>query len=189
LAKPDGRISVTVENVMSESTIQMVGVAVPTLRELRAHVLASGDPESAVNALRDAGYAGGESVHLAFESWLAQSSDRDSLDAGDLSLSEFGEKTAQFFHDAGWGTVTFSEDEAEGLAIIDIENCWEGPVAGDSGCQITTGLLASFFGTIAGYPIAVLETECCSAGSSRCRFLLGNSEVMQAKWEELSSLE
>jgi hypothetical protein len=39
---------------MTESTIQMVGVAVPTLRELRAAVLSSGDPDAAVSALRDA---------------------------------------------------------------------------------------------------------------------------------------
>lgn len=172
---------------MTESTIQMVGVALPTLRELRAAVLTSGDAEAAVGALREAGYAGGDAVHSAFESWLAEDSETKRTDAGDLSLAEFGEKTAKFFRDAGWGTVTFTQDEAEGVAIVDIEDCWEGPVAGEAGCQITTGLLASFFGRIAGYPIAVLETECCSAGSSRCRFLLGNSDVMEAKWEELSA--
>jgi predicted hydrocarbon binding protein len=174
---------------MTESTMQMVGIAVPTLRELRAAVLTSGDADSAVNALREAGFAGGDAIHAAFESWLAESSDVDQVDTGDLSLAEFGEKTARFFRDAGWGAVTFSQDETEGVAIVDIEDCWEGPVAGDTGCQITTGLLASFFGRIAGYPVAVLETECCSAGSSRCRFLLGNSEVMAAKWEELCDPE
>jgi predicted hydrocarbon binding protein len=174
---------------MTESTIQMVGVAVPTLRELRAAILASGDPDAAVGALRAAGYAGGDAVHAAFEAWLAEDTEvgADRLDAGELSLAEFGDRTARFFRDAGWGTVTFSQDEGEGVAIVDIEDCWEGPVSGDTGCQITTGLLASFFGLVAGYPIAVLETECCSSGSSRCRFLLGNGEVMAAKWEELAS--
>lgn len=173
---------------MTESTIQMVGVAVPTLRELRAAVLSSGDPDAAVSALREAGYAGGDAVHSAFETWLTESTDGSGhVDAGDLTLTEFGERTARFFRDAGWGTVTFTENEAEGTGIVDIEDCWEGPVAGDTGCQITTGLLASFFGLVAGYPIAVLETECCSSGSSRCRFLIGNSEVMTARWEELSA--
>ena len=174
---------------MTESTIQMVGVAVPTLRELRAAILMNGDPDAAVGALRDAGYAGGDAVHAAFEAWLAEDTEvgADRMDAGELSLAEFGDRTAKFFRDAGWGTVTFSQDESEGVAIVDIEDCWEGPVSGDTGCQITTGLLASFFGLIAGYPIAVLETECCSGGSSRCRFFLGNGEVMAAKWEELAS--
>lgn len=173
---------------MTESTMQMVGVAVPTLRELRAAILTSGDPEAAVSALREAGYAGGDAVHTAFEAWLSEDTAAGGghVDAGDLSLAEFGDRTAKFFRDAGWGTVTFSQDEAEGVAIVDIEDCWEGPVSGDTGCQITTGLLASFFGLVAGYPIAVLETECCSGGSSRCRFLLGNAEVMAAKWEELA---
>ena len=172
---------------MTES-MHMVGVAVPTLRELRAAILTSGDPEAAVSALREAGYAGGDAVHTAFEAWLSEDTGAgaDHVDAGDLSLAEFGDRTAKFFHDAGWGRVTFSQDEAEGVAIVDIEDCWEGPVSGDTGCQITTGLLASFFGLVAGYPIAVLETECCSGGSSRCRFLLGNAEVMAAKWEELA---
>ncbi|HEX6573353.1 MAG TPA: hypothetical protein VF042_00160 [Gemmatimonadaceae bacterium] len=172
---------------MTDTMTLMVGVAVPTLRELRAAVLSSSDPDAAVNALREAGYAGGESVHEAFERWLAEAyGNSDRFDSGELSLSEFGDRTAKFFRDAGWGTVTFSGDDSEGTATVDIEDCWEGPVAGDAGCQITTGLLAAFFGRVAGYPIAVLETECCSGRSGRCRFLLGNAEVMAAKWEELS---
>src|SRR5678815_3258176 len=104
---------------MTESTIQMVGVAVPTLRELRAAVLASGDADAAVSALREAGYAGGDAVHSAFETWLTESADgTDHFDAGDLTLTEFGERTAKFFRDAGWGTVTFTENDAEGMAVI-----------------------------------------------------------------------
>jgi predicted hydrocarbon binding protein len=172
---------------MSETMTQMVGVAVPTLRELRSAVLSASDSDAAVSALREAGYAGGDAVYEAFERWIAESSGAQRLDTGDLSLHEFGEKTSRFFRDAGWGEVTFTGDDSEGIATIDIENCWEGPVAGETGCQITTGLLAAFFGRVAGFPVAVLETECCSAGSSRCRFLLGNAEVMAVKWEELSA--
>jgi predicted hydrocarbon binding protein len=170
-------------------TTQMVGVAVPTLRELRAAVMSGGDPSAAVGSLREAGYAGGDAVHAAFERWLAESSGNagdEPFDTGNLSLPEFGERTAKFFRDAGWGTVNFSGDENEGVAVVDIEDCWEGPVSGDTGCQITTGLLASFFGRVAGYPVAVLEVECCSGSSGRCRFLLGNADVMAAKWDELS---
>ena len=172
---------------MESSITHLVGVAIPTLRELRSAVLASSEQESAVGALRDAGYAGGDSVFDAFEQWLRESSDDGSQQAGDLPLEEFGERAAVFFRNAGWGDVDFTQDEAEGVAMVDISNCWEGGAGGDAGCQLTTGLLASFFGKIAGYPVAVLETECCSGTSSRCRFLLGNSEVMQYKWEELST--
>lgn len=166
---------------MTEATaIKLVGVAIPTLRELRAAVLSSRDPDGAVNALREAGYAGGESVHDAFEHWLADRGDPSPT--GDLSLSDFGDRVETFFRDAGWGEITFSQDEAEGVAMLDIESCWE---SGEdaSGCHITTGLLAAFFGRIAGYPISVLETECSESG--RCKFLLGNAEVMQYRWESL----
>jgi len=170
---------------MSEVTaIKLVGVAIPTLRELRSAVVASGDPESAVTALREAGYAGGEAVHDAFEQWLGERGEIGG--SGDLSLSEFGEKAAEFFRDAGWGDLTFSHDESEGIAMIDIDNCWESSGTADdaSGCHITTGLLAAFFGQIAGYPISVLETECSEDG--RCRFVFGNAEVMQYRWESLA---
>jgi predicted hydrocarbon binding protein len=165
---------------MSESSIKLVGVAIPTLRELRAAVLQSNDPDAAVSALREAGYAGGEAVHAAFEQWLAESG--ASPDTGELALDEFGERAASFFRDAGWGHLTFSPDENEGVALLDIDNCWEADADPEGGgCQITTGVLAAFFGKIAGYPVSVLETECSAGG--RCQFMLGNAETMQYQWE------
>ena len=171
--------------------MHLVGVAIPTLVELRAAVLASSSPDSAVAALREAGFAGGDAVHAAFEQWLAESGGAPaSIEPGEaaagLPLEEFGEFATRFFRGAGWGDVRFSEDEAEGVAIVDIENCWEGGAddEGDSvGCHVTTGLLASFFGRIAGYPVAVLETECCEGAGSRCRFLMGNEDVMKHLWQ------
>jgi predicted hydrocarbon binding protein len=176
------------------STTHLVGVAIPTLRELRSAVLASSTPEAAVTALREAGFAGGEAVYAAFEQWLAESGATDGssgkADAGELTLEDFGEGTANFFRDAGWGEVAFSRDDDEGVAIVDIVNCWEatgGGAAAGRGCHITTGLLSAFFGRIAGYPVAVLETECCDGEASRCRFLMGNAEMMNYKWEEMES--
>lgn len=168
---------------MTESSMKLVGVAIPTLRELRAAVLQSNDPGAAVNALREAGYAGGEAIHAAFEHWLTESGAGPA--SGELTLEEFGESATKFFRDAGWGSFRFAPDENEGIAVLDIENCWE---AGDSaeggGCQITTGVLASFFGRIAGYPVSVMETDCSSDG--RCQFMLGNAETMQYQWEQLN---
>ena len=170
---------------MESSTVQLVGVAIPTLRALRDAVLSSADTGDAVNALREAGYAGGDAVYGAFEQWFGETRSANSPEApADLPLDEFGAAAATFFRNAGWGEVTFSHDEADGVAMVDITDCWEGASGEDSGCHVTTGLLASFFGNIAGYPVAVLETECCSGSSSRCRFLMGNAEVMQIKWQE-----
>ena len=168
---------------MTESSMKLVGVAIPTLRELRAAVLQSNDPDAAVNALREAGYAGGEAVHAAFEQWLAESG--AASETGELTLDDFGERATKFFRDAGWGDLRFSPDENEGVAVLDIESCWEADDSAEgSGCQITTGALASFFGRIAGYPVSVMETDCSSDG--RCQFMLGNAETMQYQWEQLN---
>ncbi len=175
-------------DTMETPNPHLVGVAVDTLRHLRSAVLASGDASGSVAALREAGYAGGDSVHSAFERWLAESAAATSSDAADLRLSEFGDIASRFFRDAGWGDVIFSHDEEEGVAIVDITHCWEGAGSDsddDPGCQLTTGMLASFFGKIAGYPVAVLETECCHGAVSRCRFMMGNSEVMTQKWQQM----
>jgi len=170
---------------MTEATaIKLVGVAIPTLRELRSQVLIAGDTDSAVNALREAGYAGGESVYDAFEQWLDERGDGNTT--RDLALDDFGERVGEFFRNAGWGELNFSHDESEGIAIVDIENSWEAVDSAQeaSGCHITTGVLAAFFGKVAGYPISVMETECSENG--RCRFVLGNAEVMQYRWESLN---
>jgi hypothetical protein len=174
----------------------MVGVGTPTLRQLRSAILGSVDSAAAVAALRESGYAGGGAVFAAFEQWLSESGDARGVDLREMALDRFGERTTQFFRDAGWGEVTFSPDETEDVAIVDIDDCWEAvrSSAGRQGaedfpdghgCQITTGLLAAFFGRIAGYPVAVLEVECAGVDASRCRFLLGNAEVMNYKWEEM----
>jgi predicted hydrocarbon binding protein len=167
---------------MTDSAPHLVGVAIPTLKELRSAVIAT-SPDTSVEVLREAGFAGGQAIHAAFERWLEESGLNGST--GDLPLDVFGRHTTTFFRDAGWGDLAFSQDDAEGVAIVDIENCWEGQAEG--GCHITTGMLAAFFGAIAGYPVAVLETECCEGTGSRCRFLLGNTEVMQYQWEALAA--
>jgi predicted hydrocarbon binding protein len=171
---------------METSNSHLVGVAVPTLRQLRAAILKSAGSDDAVEALREAGYAGGDSIHSAFERWLSEAGNAE--DAGNLPLSEFSGRASTFFRDAGWGDVQFSHDDEGGVAIVDIVDCWEGTHGEsdeDPGCQLTTGMLASFFGRIAGYPVAVLETECCHGESSRCRFMMGNAEMMSYRWQEM----
>ena len=176
---------------------QLIGIAIPTLRELRAATLAciSAGPAGeadAVDALREAGFAGGPAVYEAFAQWLAEgatsANPADRRLATELTIEEFGDRAAQYFRDAGWGLVEFNAEENEDVATLSMEECWEANRnAGEAqpSCHITTGMLASFFGKLAGYPVAVMETECVSANADRCRFLLGNSEVMAFKWDEL----
>jgi len=186
---------------MAESAAsQLIGIAIPTLRELRAATLASlsagpSGEADAVGALREAGYAGGEAIYEAFEQWLGEAesgaSSADRRSAPDLTVEEFGQQAVGYFRAAGWGLVQFDSQEEDGVARLTIENCWEADSGGAAGghstpsCHVTTGMLAAFFGRLAGYPVAVLEAECRSAGADRCRFLLGNSEVMTFRWEQL----
>ena len=171
-------------------TARLIGIAIPTLRELRGATLASlsarpSGEADAVDALREAGYAGGETVYEAFEQWLLE---LESSAAPDLTLEQFGERAAEYFRAAGWGLVDFDSRVSDGIATLTIADCWEvdsaSGAAGPS-CHVTTGMLAAFFGRLAGYPVSVMETECSSAGAHRCSFMLGNSHVMTFKWEQL----
>ena len=166
---------------------RLIGIAIPTLKELRLTLLAQisagqADDAAAVDALREAGFAGGPAIFAAFEQWLAEN---DAGSAGDLTVEEFGDRAAKYFRDAGWGSVEFDGESGEGVAALSIDQCWEADAKDNEdnpACHITTGMLASFFGQVAGYPVAVMETECRSAGGERCKFLLGNSEMMEYRW-------
>lgn len=179
------------------ATPRLIGIAVPTLRELRGATLAclstSASREAdAVDALREAGYAGGQAVYEAFEQWIAEAlpaiGGESTRSIPDLTMQEFGDLAGKYFQAAGWGGVEFEAGNQEGVARLSMENCWESDNAADESapaCHVTTGTLAAFFGRLAGYPVAVLESECRSAGAERCLFLLGNSEVMAYQWEAL----
>src|SRR5260221_3205152 len=166
---------------------QLIGIAIPTLKDLRAATLAGG--ADAVDALREAGFAGGPAVYEAFEQWLGETStSQQAQSASELAIDEFGDRAARYFRDAGWGAVEFETMEDEGVAALSMDNCWESDPHGidaEPSCHITTGMLAAFFGKLAGYPVAVMETECRSANGDRCRFLLGNSEIMSYHWEKI----
>jgi predicted hydrocarbon binding protein len=184
------------ENAAAHAT-QLIGIAIPTLRELRATTRAclSTDPAGeadAVDALRAAGYAGGQAVYEAFEQWLAEeetpAASGERRSAADLTLHEFGDRAARYFRAAGWGDIEFDADPNESVATLAMESCWEVDAAAEEttpSCHVTTGMLAAFFGRLAGYPVSVMETECCSTGAERCTFMLGNSDVMTFRWEEL----
>ncbi|HEX2723211.1 MAG TPA: hypothetical protein VHM24_09855, partial [Gemmatimonadaceae bacterium] len=95
------------------SSLNLVGVGIPTLQLLRGSVLSGHASGTAVVNLREAGFAGGEAVYSAFERWLSETrSDGGEsagvVDPGTLPLEEFGLRAAEFFRNAGWGNVTFA---------------------------------------------------------------------------------
>lgn len=55
------------------------------------------------------------------------------------------------------------------------------------GCYLSAGMLADFFGRLAGgSQLVVMEVECRSMGSGRCRFLLGSSETIQHVYDGMT---
>lgn len=170
--------------------------------DLPAHQLAA-VPRTAVGALRtallrdvgpggaaylqEAGYAGGDSLYAAFRAWLADA--HGGAAPEELALEDFQARVADFFRAAGWGSLAIGTVR-DAVAAIDSGDWGESDAEAGlehTGCHLSTGMFAAFFGHLAGAPLAVLEVECRSAGGSRCRFLVGSAEVMQHVYDGLSA--
>lgn len=164
------------------SSPELIGFAHRTLRDLRLRVAGAG--AGGPDALREAGYAGAESLFHAFETWAA---DIGIDSVRDLSMDEFSSRAAEFFQRAGWGNVSLRSLH-DAMGVLDIEDCWEAELhgRGETGCHLTTGTLAGFFGCIADYPVAVMEIECRAGASERCRFLVGTPEMLEQAYDRIS---
>ena len=161
----------------------MVALTRSSLAALRAALIRDAGP-AAATYLQEAGYAGGEALYASFRAWLAG---RSETPAEDLEVAEFEQRASEYFRDAGWGTLKIGSLQ-DAVATLDSED-W-GEADPESGldfpaCHLTTGLFADFFGRLADHPVAVLEVECRSMGAPRCRFLVGNTEVMEHVYDEL----
>ncbi len=147
-----------------------------SLKALRASLVRDlGDGFAAV--LQEAGYAGGDAVFGAFTEWCT----RRGEDAPDsMSYAMFQQNAAQFFAEAGWGSVTMTPIGDAVVAIDSPDWAEADPSAAMPypACYYTAGMLADFFGRVAGNALTCLEVECRSAGAARCRFLLGSGEVI-----------
>jgi predicted hydrocarbon binding protein len=164
---------------------RLLGLPRSALGALRTALLRDGGPE-AVAYLQEAGYAGGEVVFDSFRAWL-RTKGKDAPD--ELDLDAFRDLATEYFREAGWGTLELGSLH-DVVATIDSENWGESDETSElehPGCHLTTGMFADFFGRLAEAPMAVLEVECRSMGSSRCRFLIGNAEVMQFLYEQMSA--
>jgi predicted hydrocarbon binding protein len=139
---------------------------------------------NAATCLQEAGYAGAAQVYEAFSNWLKA---RGGPAPADLALDDFAAAMGDFFAASGWGTMGFSVGEA-GVASIESSN-WAEASVGDgsqmSGCFFTNGILSDFFGRLTDAPVAVMETECRSMGSPRCKFVIGTPEKLQKVYDEL----
>lgn len=147
-----------------------------TLLALRATLLTRPDLDT-VFALRDAGYAGGDSVYRAFEAYVLG---RDAQDPQQLGVQHFFRRAGEFFTQCGWGATSLSAQD-DAFCAVEIERCWEAAPEHQPdprGCHLTIGVIGAFLEKFADYPVAVLEVEGPGTGSDRCRFLAGNSEMI-----------
>ncbi|MBI2407704.1 MAG: hypothetical protein HYV19_05335 [Gemmatimonadetes bacterium] len=134
--------------------------------------------------LQEAGYAGGEPVFASFQAWLASRGGN----ADGIGFAEFQGLAAEFFRDTGWGSLQVGtlHDVVITLDSADWAEADPSLNIGFPACYYTMGLLADFFGRIAGAPLACYEVECRSNGAARCRFLLGSAEVIGAIYQRIS---
>jgi predicted hydrocarbon binding protein len=126
---------------------------------------------------QDAGYAGGDAVFAAFKSWC----NANGLGAPEtLAYASFQQAAARFFADTGWGTVTMEPLGDAAVAVDSADWAEADPTAAMPypSCYYSAGMLADFFGRVAGSTIGCLEVECRSTGAARCRFLLASPDVI-----------
>ena len=160
--------------------------AVPhsSLRALRAALVRDlGDGFAAV--LQETGFAGGESVFGALRDWCAANG---FAAPEQLPLSRFQEAASRFFSEAGWGTSTITA-LGDAVAAIDSPDWSEAdPDAAMPypSCYYSAGMLADLFGRVADGSLGCMEVECRSNGAERCRFILGNPEVMAHVYQRLT---
>ena len=137
-------------------------------------------PAIPVDAVRDAGYAAGQALFDHFSAWLA---DRSEHGPDNLIDDRFPILLREYFFEIGWGLVQLAS-LSEAVMVLDANN-W-GEAADDaSGCPVSTGLFAGFFGRLADAPISVLEVTPESASGGQCRFLLGSVDVLNYVWEAM----
>jgi predicted hydrocarbon binding protein len=128
--------------------------------------------------LQEAGYAGGPALFEAFGRWCAA---RGLAAPESLGIAEFGGSAAEFLSELGWGGVRVEPMHESALALDSADWAEANPAGGMQypGCYFSAGLLADFFGRIAGAQLVAMEVECRSVGHERCRFLLASAETIQ----------
>jgi len=161
----------------------LVAMTRDSLAALRAAMFRDVGPNAAA-MLQEAGYAGGQAMFDAFSGWLRA---RGLPSPESLPAADFAAQATAFFHDAGWGSIQLGT--LDSVATLDSTDWAEGNPAFPlefPGCYYTSGVMADFFGRLAGQPVAVMEVECRSMGGERCRFLVGSGETLQRVYEEMA---
>src|SRR5947209_11069165 len=153
------------------------------LRQLREGLLRHA-PDHAIHILQEAGFAAGEGVYRAFQTWLPEQAGVARPE--DLDAAQLNDVLSAFFQAAGWGAVTVA---ALGPALALASRDWAEAEPGTTEtpmCFFTSGMLADFLGRLSGETVAVMEVECRSRNDARCRFLSASAETLQHVYDEMT---
>jgi uncharacterized protein len=162
---------------------EMLAVSRTALAALRRTIEREAGP-AAASWLQEAGYAGGDTLFESFRLWLRA---HGKAGPDELELAEFQHRASLYFRELGWGTIAVSalNDAIVAVDSSDWHEADPSQTLDHPACHFTTGMFADFFGRLSDAPLAVLEVECRSMGAPRCRFLLGNSDVLQFIFQEM----
>lgn len=164
-----------------------VGITIaPESLHVLATALVDAMGEEGAALVRDAGFATGEALAAQLR---ARQAELGAPAPEELSIPAFNAATAALLRASGWGTLAVDASRPD-LTVLEATGWPErGVAAGEStpvpGANFTTGLLAGFFGALAGQPLAVLEVEPDEPAPDRARFLLGSVETVDHLFSRL----
>jgi predicted hydrocarbon binding protein len=155
------------------------------VRALHASLLTHA-PDHALTVLQETGYAAGEGVWQAYQTWLPAATGiarPEDVDAGELSAV-----LSRFFREAGWGTLTVTPLDGGALALDSSDWAEAEPgTASQPMCFLSSGMLADFLGRLSGEAVGVMEVECRSRQDARCRFLSALPDKLQHVYEAMAA--
>lgn len=136
--------------------------------------------------LQEAGFAGGEAMYQAYRGWLGGRYGIE--EPSGLDVRHLGETLSGFFRETGWGTLVVAPI-AQAVIALDSSD-WSEAEAGAGtpypSCHLSSGMLADFLGRVSNTTLGVMEVECVSNGSPRCRFLAGAPDTLQVLYERMA---
>ena len=162
----------------------MVGLSRDALLALR-NALYRDAGANAPAWFQEAGYAAGPGLFQAFSHWCAAHGHGA---PEETAVATFQQLAAQWFAELGWGSVAVTTLH-ESVVVVDSPNWAESdPASGMQfpGCYMSAGMLADFFGRLAGAQLVPMEVECRSMGHAHCRFILGSAETIQHVYDGMT---
>lgn len=159
----------------------------PASLQILATVLVTALGEDGAAHLRDAGFATGEALAAELR---ARQAERGAPPPEALTIPDFDTATTALLRSAGWGTLAVDASRST-VTVLDVSEWSERGVAAPGappvapGAHFTTGLLAGYFGALAGEPLAVLEVEPAEPTPDRARFLMGSVETVDRLFDRL----